>query len=69
MRMGIDTVIIPWKNKKDLVDIPEEYRKKLNFIPVKTLDEVLALALVGWQERLREIEAKKGGAVTQEVPS
>ena len=68
MRMGIDTVIIPWKNKKDLVDIPEEYRKKLNFISVKTLDEVLALALVGWQERLREILGKKEGLLPKKSP-
>jgi predicted ATP-dependent protease len=26
-------------------DIPEEYREKLTFIPVKTFDEVLAIAL------------------------
>ena len=46
MRMDIKTIIIPWKNKKDLVDIPEKYRQKLKFIPVKTLDEVLKIALV-----------------------
>lgn len=51
MRMNIDTIIIPWKNKKDLVDIPDEYREKLNFIPVKSFDEVLEIALVGWKER------------------
>ncbi len=48
MRMGISTIIIPWKNKKDLVEIPEEYRKKLKFVPVKTIDEVLEVALVDW---------------------
>ena len=46
MRMNIDTVIIPWKNKKDLVDIPEEYRSKINFKPVKTFEEVLEIALL-----------------------
>lgn len=45
MRHGIKTVIIPEKNKKDLEEIPEEYRAKLNFIPVKTIDEVLEHAL------------------------
>ncbi len=50
MRMGIGTVVIPWGNKKDLVDIPEEFRKKLNFIPCKTIDEVLDIALVDWKE-------------------
>lgn len=50
MRMNIKTVIIPWKNKKDLEEIPEQYRDKLNFVAVKTIDEVLDIALVGWKE-------------------
>jgi ATP-dependent Lon protease len=45
MRMGISTIIIPWNNQRDLEDIPEEFRTKLTFIPVKTFDEVLAHAL------------------------
>jgi ATP-dependent Lon protease len=45
MRHGIKTVIIPDKNKKDLEDIPEEYRKHLTFVPVKSIDEVLEVAL------------------------
>lgn len=54
MRMNIKTIIIPWKNKKDLEDIPEEYRAKLNFVPVKTIDEVLDVALVGWKEKKKK---------------
>jgi ATP-dependent Lon protease len=45
MRHGIKTIIIPDKNKKDLEDIPEEYRDVLTFIPVKTIDEVLDVVL------------------------
>ncbi len=51
MRMNVKTIIIPWKNKKDLVEIPEEYRKKLTFVPVKDFREVLDIALVGWAEK------------------
>lgn len=54
MRMNIKTIIIPWKNKKDLEDIPEEYRAKLNFVAVKTIDEVLDVALVGWKEKRKK---------------
>lgn len=57
MRMNIKTIIIPWKNKKDLEEIPEEYRAKLTFVPVKNFDEVLEIALVGWSER--KIQNKK----------
>jgi ATP-dependent Lon protease len=45
MRAGITTVIIPKLNEKDLVDVPEEAKQKLKFIPVETVDEVLAVAL------------------------
>ncbi len=45
MRHGVKTIIIPYKNKKDLEDIPEEYRQHLTFVPVKTIDEVLEVAL------------------------
>jgi ATP-dependent Lon protease len=49
MRAGIETIIIPWKNQKDLLEIPEHYRKKCHFIPVKTVQEVFAIALVDWK--------------------
>jgi ATP-dependent Lon protease len=64
MRMNIKTVIIPWKCQKDLVDIPDEYRERLELIPVKTIDEVLDLALIGWQERKKKIKSlkKKSGS-------
>jgi ATP-dependent Lon protease len=52
MRAGIETIIIPWKNQKDLLEIPEEYRKKVNFIPVKNIQEVLSIALVDWKGQL-----------------
>jgi len=40
LRAGITTIIIPAENKKDLVEIPEDLRKKLKFIPVKNMDQV-----------------------------
>ena len=45
LRSGITNVIIPLENKKDLVEIPEELRKKMTFHPVKDMDGVLELAL------------------------
>src|SRR5205814_8255132 len=45
MRAGISTVIIPRLNEKDLVDVPEEAKQKLKFIPVENVDEVLNAAL------------------------
>jgi len=45
MRAGISTVIIPKLNEKDLVDVPEEAKQKLKFVPVENVDEVLNAAL------------------------
>ncbi len=58
MRMNIKTVIIPYKNKKDLEEIPEEFRTKLNFVAVKTIEEVLDVAIVGWKERMAQYKKK-----------
>jgi len=44
-RFGIDTIILPKENEKDLPDVPEEVRNALNINLVETIDEVLALAL------------------------
>ncbi|MBA2709440.1 MAG: endopeptidase La [Tatlockia sp.] len=44
-RGGIKHVIIPEDNRKDLDEIPDNVLKKLTIHPVKTIEEVLALAL------------------------
>jgi ATP-dependent Lon protease len=46
LRGGITTVLIPAENEKDLVEIPANVRDGLTIIPVKHVDEVLAVALV-----------------------
>jgi len=45
LRHGITKIIIPYKNQKDLEEIAEEYRSKMEFLPVKHIDEVLQFAL------------------------
>jgi len=45
LRAGITEVLIPKENEKDLEDIPHEAKLQLRFRPVKTIDEVLAIAL------------------------
>jgi ATP-dependent Lon protease len=44
-RMGLKTFILPAMNEPDLKELPEELRKDLRFVPVATLEEVLAIAL------------------------
>ena len=45
-RAGIDTIIIPADNKKDLDDIPENVRKRIKFVIVDRMETVLNTALV-----------------------
>jgi len=44
-RGGIDTLIIPRENEKDLVEIPANVKRNLHIILVEHMDEVLAAAL------------------------
>lgn len=46
-RAGLSTIIIPSENEKDIEEIPESVKENLTFIPVRHLDEVLEIALVG----------------------
>ncbi|MDR6850747.1 ATP-dependent Lon protease [Sphingomonas sp. BE123] len=45
LRGGIETVLIPQENEKDLSEIPANIREGLRIIPVSHVDEVLKLAL------------------------
>ena len=59
MRMGIETIIIPWKNQKDLADIPDEFRKKINFVPVKNFKEVLEVAILDWEPHIKNFKKEQ----------
>jgi ATP-dependent Lon protease len=47
LRAGITTILYPASNKRDLAEMPKEAKQKLTFIPVKTMDDVIAHALKG----------------------
>jgi ATP-dependent Lon protease len=44
-RYGITTFILPEQNAVDIPDLPEEVRKDMTFVPVRSIDEVLEIAL------------------------
>jgi ATP-dependent Lon protease len=60
MRAGIEQVIIPKLNEKDLPDLPEEVKQKLKITPVEDVDAVLAAAL---EEPTRKAVARESRAV------
>jgi ATP-dependent Lon protease len=45
LRTGLKTVIIPAENEKDLAEIPDNVKNRLEIVPVKWIDRVLELAL------------------------
>lgn len=50
-RLGIHKVLIPVRNKKDLLDIPKYVKKGMEFVLVETMDEVLKKALKKTRKR------------------
>ena len=58
-RGGIKTVMIPEENVKDLQDIPENVKNKLEIIPVKWIDRVLEVALETLPQPLPDDEPAK----------
>ncbi len=44
-RQGIKTFVLPQMNEPDLTELPEEVRRELRFVPVRTLEEALKVAL------------------------
>lgn len=44
-RAGLKTVIIPHRNEKDLVDIPDEVRRDIHFVLAEKVEDVLSAAL------------------------
>lgn len=59
LRYGIEKVIIPFENIKDLEEIPKEQRDRIKFIPVKHISEVLELALQHNRGKGPRVKGKK----------
>jgi len=44
-RAGLDTVILPYQNEKDLIEIPDNVKEKMTFHFAKEMSDVLKLAI------------------------
>ena len=63
LRGGIKTVMIPEQNVKDLADIPENVKNRLEIVPVRWIDKVLEIALERHPVPLTDEEAAPAAAV------
>jgi ATP-dependent Lon protease len=66
---GVSTIVMPLANQKDLADIPEEFKKKLNFIFVENLDEVFALVFDKKAIKPKKLTPSKDKNKKVKVPS
>jgi ATP-dependent Lon protease len=64
LRGGIKTVLIPEENVKDLTEIPDNVKNRLELIPVKWIDRVLEIALQRQPQPLAEEDGDKAAAGT-----
>ena len=61
LRGGIDTVLIPFENERELIEIPRNIKQNLDIRPVRWIDEVLEIAL----QRLPEMKAEEEPAIVK----
>jgi ATP-dependent Lon protease len=52
-RAGIPTVVIPRENEGDVEDVPKDVRKRMRFVPVDSIGEVIDVAFDGKAAALR----------------
>ncbi|MBK5225472.1 MAG: endopeptidase La [Thermoleophilia bacterium] len=69
-RAGLDTIILPRENERDLDDVPEHLRKTMTFIPVDEVNEVLKAALMDGSVKAkakRSVSGKKPAGARKAV--
>jgi ATP-dependent Lon protease len=54
-RAGIKRVILPERNQKDIIDVPEQARREMELVFVKRMDEVLPLALTEVPDSVKQM--------------
>ena len=64
-RAGVKRIILPERCKKDLIDIPEENRKHIDFVFATRVEDVLRAALVEMPKPLPAAPAKQSGEAGQ----
>ncbi|MGH7072268.1 MAG: endopeptidase La [Acetobacteraceae bacterium] len=69
LRAGMNTVLIPQENEKDLAEIPDNVKKNLKLIPVASVDEVIGRSLVRRPEPILWHEEETPGVPVSAPPA
>ena len=67
-RFGIKTFILPALNEPDLDELPAEIRREMTFVPVETLEQVIAVAITE-SGKMEEVQKVDSGNVSTLVES
>jgi ATP-dependent Lon protease len=66
-RAGLKKVLIPEKNKKDLVEISRRVQRELDIVQVSHMDEVLEIAIA--PESVSKVPSRKGAKIPRKTPN
>src|SRR5262249_38549009 len=56
-RAGIKRVLLPERNEKDMIDVPDQAKNEMEFFYIKKIDEILPLALTEMPEKFGKVGA------------
>ena len=59
---------MPERNRKDMVDVPEQAQKEMEFFFIKRVDEILPLVLAAVPERLKALLPDAPAAIIPPPP-
>jgi ATP-dependent Lon protease len=68
-RAGIKRILMPDRNQKDMIDVPDQAKKEMEFFFIKKIDEILPLVLTELPEKFGKAGAGGGGSVIVTPPS
>jgi ATP-dependent Lon protease len=68
-RAGIKRVIVPDRNVKDLVDVPEQARREMEIVSVSKMDQLLPYALTELPDALKGVMEPSGEPIPGKIPS
>ena len=68
-RAGIKRIIMPERNQKDMVDVPDQAKKEMEFFFIKKIDELLPLALTEMPANWGKVPLPPGGGVIVTPPT
>ncbi len=68
-RAGIKRVIVPERNVKDLIDVPDQARREMEIVAISKMDQILGLALLELPDALVGTMDVLGDPVPGRIPS